>query len=88
MFFLSRLKIGHCFSAQFCFCALTKLRPSFKIIFQYDGNVLSTLNLVSVRLHTICYKLYVLYPTFNLVTLLQDCMLRICTVLKMLLQDN
>lgn len=42
LFFLSRLKIGHRFTAQLCFCALTKLRPSFKIIFQYDGNVLST----------------------------------------------
>lgn len=87
MIFLSRLKIGHRFTAQLCFCALMRLRPSFKIIFQYDGNV-STLNLVSVGLHTICYKLYVLYQTFNLVTLLQDCMLHICTVLKMLLQNN
>jgi hypothetical protein len=47
IFLLSRLKIGYCFTAQLWFCALTKLRPNFKIIFQYDGNVLSTLNLVS-----------------------------------------
>jgi hypothetical protein len=54
---------------------LTKLRPSFKIIFQYDGNVLSTFNLISDYMPFVTN--YVLYQTFSLATILHDCMLRI-----------
>lgn len=74
-FFPFKVKVGHCFTARLCFCALTKLRPSFKIIFQYDGNVLSTFNLISDYMPFVTN--YVLYQTFSLATILHDCMLRI-----------